>query len=383
MDYNVLLDNFINLHSSILQRDQKWYASMGETIGGSELATVMGLNPHKTLSTLVKEKKKIQLDPGSRPSRGVACFWGVMLEDIIGEFVQIDLGSKIKGDNICIRQIPGHRNSPDGYIIANAYFDEKLEFSLWTTDMEPRDDMFQVILLLEFKCPFTRAPGKTIPSYYKPQVWSGLAVSPMAHKGLFVDAVFRKCSLSDWGSGAEYDADYHAKDGPLGLPVAWGILNIYFLKYDSSAKDTRRIVKILRNNYFSSRDDDLGPIDFGETGPSIFNRMLYLVDQKEFKVLSLGMQFADGRGNIDATNFGEPLCDDYELLGFIPWKLFEVNYHLLDRSYGFSEKIELAVQQVNELMAQELEPEPIQEIEISPAEKKDVFSLFASISKRA
>jgi hypothetical protein len=67
--------------------------------------------------------------------------------------------------------------------------------------------------LLEFKCPLSRRPDGGVPKQYLPQLWSGLAVSPVAHAGLFVDVVFRKCALADLGPGPEYDREYHRR-GP-------------------------------------------------------------------------------------------------------------------------------------------------------------------------
>ena len=84
------------------------------------------------------------------------------------------------------------------------------------------------IVLLEFKCPFTRkiVVNKT-PALYRDQVQTGLALSgELVTKGLFVDCCFRMCSLSHLGMNLLHNAGHHKglmHKTKTPFPQAWGI----------------------------------------------------------------------------------------------------------------------------------------------------------------
>ena len=84
------------------------------------------------------------------------------------------------------------------------------------------------IVLLEFKCPFKCkiAVNKT-PAYYRDQIQTGLALSgELVTKGVFVDACFRMCSLSQLGMHLAHNASPHGgvvHNTKTPFPRAWGI----------------------------------------------------------------------------------------------------------------------------------------------------------------
>ena len=41
---NSIIDIFVNLHKGMKQRDPSWYKCMATTVGGSELAALMGIS---------------------------------------------------------------------------------------------------------------------------------------------------------------------------------------------------------------------------------------------------------------------------------------------------------------------------------------------------
>ena len=74
--------------------------------------------------------------------------------------------------------VKGHRNSPDGYIVAHfcevsknnndkTNNDENAtpQYQLYTTDMDPLLIKFSRIIMLEFKCPMSRKPSMEIPKH--------------------------------------------------------------------------------------------------------------------------------------------------------------------------------------------------------------------------
>ncbi|MFA6165773.1 MAG: YqaJ viral recombinase family protein [Gemmatimonadaceae bacterium] len=380
------LAEFVEAYSGMKQRDASWYGTMGTTVGGSELAAIMGVNPYSSFVDVVLGKVAT-LRGTSTWSGGVACWWGVLFEDVIGEVVSIDLGSPIRGDSICIQEFPGHRNSPDGYVVATFVRDDDDTWRCWTTDQEPPPEKAAVhhqVLLLEFKCPLTRQPKGQVPPQYRPQVWSGLAVSPIAGRGLFVDAVFRKCGLADLDDGVEYDRAYHARDpAPEGdrCPVAWGLIAVYAPRLDAPRHvrlgwrgpewapgdpagegpdaDASLAALEIHAKYFGARfrrgdgepPDDVA--DLGDMPAKLFDRALGLIDGGRFRIWRETPCFADGRGK-DLRDVGRAVEElrarapaGHWLMGVLPWKLLETNYVFVARRPGFLEEVRGLIEDVH------------------------------------
>ena len=373
MDLDRLLADFVQEHSSgMQQRDANWYASMGVTVGGSELAAIMGRNSYSSFYDVVESKLAVLAGASSWAGGGEACWWGTLFEDVISAFVEADLGSPARGGDICIQKYPGHRNSPDGYIVARIYRegdDEGRcggdgEYHIWTTDMDPGTVTSQLILLLEFKCPMRRKPCGEVPRQYVPQVWSGLAVSPVAHLGLFVDAVFRKCGLDDLGDTPDYDVSYHRGDrGAWDLPVAWGLIGVYAPRRaadDAAADDAERAARQIHLECLGMADYD-NVVDLGDMEPRLFARALGLIDRKQFPVCRGAACFADGRGAalrtgrdvavaVEAFRAGAPAA--HWLMGILPWKLFEVDYVAVPPRPGFMEEVAPLIAEVHRTVAE-------------------------------
>ena len=77
-------------------------------------------------------------------------------------------------------------------------------------------------MLLEYKAPYQRQPNGRIPRYYKPQIWMGLDLSPIASLGLYVEIVYRICTLEQLGPTPGYNMSYQGDTNHrLTTPVAW------------------------------------------------------------------------------------------------------------------------------------------------------------------
>lgn len=384
---NALIDAFVRLHAGMKQRGPDWYNAMGKTVGGSELAAIMGHNAYASMVDVIRSKVAALRGLPPKTFGGDACFLGTLFEDDIAAYVEIDFGSTVKGDDICVRQEAGHRNSPDGYIVLGLYRDDDGLDHLWTTDMAvPRSS--SCIVLLEFKCPLTRKPSNSVPRQYKPQVWSGLAVSPIASFGLYVDAAFRKCALADLGDSPIYDTVYHDKDGSAewSHPVAWGLTGVYApllsaprgVRYgwrgdswapgdpsDSVDPDASLAAWEIHSSYFGLKLEnqtrgDTDIVDFGDAPKKLFSRTLSLIDRRLFPVRRLPPCFADGRG----LDLHEDRCigdairglrrnapAHHWLLGVLPWKLLDVSYVPVQRRPGFLAEVMPLVRTVHAVAA--------------------------------
>ena len=384
-----LMDGFVALHKNgHRQRTAGWLAMKAGSIGGSEIAALMGHNPYSSFDDVVGSKV------GARTFEGnTACRWGTLFESAIERFVETDCGTRLAGTDISV-PAPGHSglagrhaNSPDGYGVVTLYAAEgsegEPEWRLLSTSAETRARAAgrrtkRVIALFEFKCPYRRQPKGGVPRHYKPQIWSGLALSPVAHLGIFVDAAFRKCALWSLGPGTGYDRTYHleARVDRWTTPVAWGITGVYAPRLDAPRLDAPKS---------GAADDDMGggapgapdaayaawrlhgqnfgipcrspaeearagrpfapdPIDFGDCEKDVFETMLLHLDGGGFRATHQGPCFPDGRGAPLLTGVAigaavDRLAADapahHYLLGVLPWKMFEVDYAFVERREGF------------------------------------------------
>lgn len=361
------LDRFIKLYSHHpRQRSEEWLKNKRFSVGGSEIAALMGLNPYCNMNKIVDTKVN------GWNGAGAACWWGTMLESAIERFVEIDLGTQLKGTDISI-PAPGslrgkHANSPDGYGIIRIlpaslkysssaeeecspaataaeasdeeipyYEDEQEESIILTTDMDEwwDDDAVEVIVLFEFKCPHSRLIKGDVPKYYVPQVLSGLALSPVAEFGIYVEAMFRLCSFSQLETSG-YNKSYHKRDGryldDYAEPVAWGFTKIF------CPENTKW------NNFIKDRAGG-GVIDFGNVPAHLIDSTLEYINKGELQCIHSDIWFKDGRGNPPERSLKKEFNEiqppaGARQLGLMAWKIFEVNYVPIHRREGFLGEIE-------------------------------------------
>ena len=141
----------------------------------------------------------------------VACAWGNLFEPIARKYFEKKHSVSVFGHTLSLNLSENDplfgkvTCSPDGYFL--------------NSDNE--------LVLLEFKCPFKREIArKSIPSYYRNQIQTGLVLN----KGLFVDNQFRICSLQQIGPSSLHNPilnegkAYQVKNGST---LAWGICYLY------------------------------------------------------------------------------------------------------------------------------------------------------------
>lgn len=356
------LNSFVQSYSTsgMVQRDSEWHLLRGKTVGGSELASILGINPYCKFDDVVETKVNIlrsqAIDKGGEP-----CWWGTLFEKVIARFVELDLDTRICGTDICIQEYPGHRYSPDGYCVADFYYSKRRKKWRLGSSSRKKQIISPRILLLEFKCPLRRCPKNEIPLYYLPQLWSGLAVSPLAFQGLFVDALFRVCDLVNVGRNSVYSQQIHSEGPPVysstninGLqPIAWGIIGVY-----SGLSNTSEAVasfcqecknQVRHSNMFCQTDIDPDVIDFGAVSHSSFYDLLRMIDSKELSTEEKTLCYGDKRKGTHLFSSDEISAainslftekdSQATLIGVIPWKLFKVEYILVNRIPNFMEMV--------------------------------------------
>lgn len=359
-----LMSDFEKEFSSYQQRSEGWYELIKTTFGGSEMSALLGESPYKNVDDLIEEKVKKRLGHDVSFSNP-ACWWGTLFESVITAYVEIDLDEKVYGDNSCIQKYPGHRTSPDGYIIVNITKNNEI----WQSN-QPRDDIVTTaIALIEFKCPVTAKPPKTCPKHYKPQILSGLALSPMAAFGLYIGASFRRCPYNSLGCNSTYLVSATLKIDPYKdkLPVAWGVIAVYDVLTD---------------------DSDINFIqDFGGYCYD-FNQTLETINNKEYDVIKFAPTFADGRGEVVPTieEMKQASPKNRHLVGYLPWKLFHVTYATVQRDEKFLDVVLPKIAEVNKCVDEALsQDDPLDYLRFLELQKKqgDQYDLVMDIAASA
>lgn len=395
---NANLRRFVRLHDGYVQRTKPWYDLMAVTLGGAEIGSAMECSgAYGDFWSVVVSKVKQRLDLPSFNGDVAACWWGVLFEDVLAAFVAAELETAVVGDNICITRLRHHRYSPDGYAVVRFRRDaETGRLVLWHSD-EDIDDVEEVMtVLLEFKCPLSRKLTGRVPGGYRCQVESGLAVSPVAALGLYVEGVFRKCALAQLGGGDGYDTDYHAADlgrgrgAFTGTPAAWGLIGVYAptaaapqaVRYgwagpewapgdpdpEEPDADAADAAWHIRYHLGAAAGE---PADLGAADKVTFERALRLIDRGRFRVFRAAPALAGGRGRpleLAPTlrllaQVAPAVCGraaPWGLVAVIPWKLWRADFHVVRRRPGFADEMEDIAAQVMEAVEEAMEaPDPL------------------------
>lgn len=182
-----IIETFINNNiDAAVQGSKQWLDDRRFIIGGSEISTIIGCNSFSNLEGLIAQKVNLISFKGNTATR-----WGNLFENVSELLFSTMFNNKIYNTgSIQNKTIENHRYSPDGLCVVR--FNDK-----------------QKITLLEFKSPFSSVPAAKIPKHYLPQVKAGLCTIDIAETALFVNNMFRKCSLKQLDFSIDYDNEYH------------------------------------------------------------------------------------------------------------------------------------------------------------------------------
>jgi putative phage-type endonuclease len=359
------VDQFVQKYASnAKQRSDEWYTLTKTTIGGSELAVVLGISKYKTLYDLAKEKAGLL--PGF--TGNMATMWGTIFEDIVARFIELDCNTTIKGAELTIRDIPGIRYSPDGYAVVRVHRcpsgDEPLQ--LVTRDLPCfADDQCphcqHLIVLIEIKCPRSRKPVEgEIPEHYKPQLLSGLIFSPMTRWALFTEAVIKRRPLS-----AVLDKE----------SVAWGLLAVYsnnpLQVVSSDPAETRAVVDTTIGNIY----------DLGKCNLKYLEDYLKKICDHSYEISYTDPVFTEETNNVTVDSLLVELKQrtpsNQYLVAVLPWTIHELYYTFQDRDPNYLQKILGPVKKFNALLRNLLlDPDYIEKYVEKEQEADDFSNLF-------
>ena len=358
------LDKYISsLTAAPAQRSTEWYSLRQASIGGSEIATILGTNPYSNLKNMILEKIGVKSFSGSNATR-----WGSLFENVTKRFTEILFTCNIKETGSIEGVIKQQRYSPDGLAVVRL-LNEDNEYEYY-------------IALFEFKSPYSSAPPGSIPKHYIAQVQTGLLSIPLADFAIFVNNSYRKCALKDLSFNSVYDRNYHSavakkKEYRAVSVLATGLVCFYQTKAQCDAFTKWRATGN-SSSEFDIYDHELlseaRMVDFGSAYYARFNRLLELVEKKAVScwfseqtlnnelvnrmpiVLLHGLTHCEQRDPATEAKKQLSTFTEYadsnklQTVGYLPWKLLLSDVIITCRQEGWRELIEPKVNEAVELL---------------------------------
>lgn len=223
-----IINAFCLYHSRLPpQGSAAWVANRSTTVGGSEIATVIGCNAYQNANQLMLSKLGANKFGGN-----IATRWGNLFEPYIREHVSRVWGVPIFETS----SVPGAKlngsviqtYSPDGLAyLPNGLPGAKRVSNAVNGVKDGTTSTSGEIILCEFKCPFSRLPNGKVPEHYVPQPQLGMCTMPFVDSAMFIDTAFRACTLAEIGiSDGLYCSDWH-KDKAAASFTSCGFLGFY------------------------------------------------------------------------------------------------------------------------------------------------------------
>lgn len=322
--------SFVRSYSTAApQGSAKWLKGRNRVIGGSEVAAVMGLNPYSDFNRVLMSKLDLSTFTGNNATR-----WGNLFELAHEHHVYRLFDWPVQHVGSVNGVCPGHKYSPDGLVVGR---------------IGGRD----IVLLLEFKSPFTTWPNGQVPVHYMPQVQMGLADIDMCEKGLFINSVYRRCAAEQWAFNADYVLN-GAKEKPVDTtPAAMGVF--FFSK--RGACDHQRV-----DYGRESIDALLEGLSRKSIKPTL--HQMFVFERPDFVENFALDDPEDLLGWIDdawSTFLEECAAEGRTAIGFMPWKLIKYDAILVDRDYAFIEEAVLHITEAVKILEEIFtEKSPIQ-----------------------
>lgn len=348
--------------NGIKQHSTEWHEARTHTIGGSSLAAVQGFDPFKKFDQFVRQRAT-----GNAFAGNIKSHWGNLFETVIKQYVELDLSCTVYGENIYVAGQPGTSYSPDGLCVLHVRDTVCAEdgFDDDPGEHNAPDAITPSVVLVEFKCPYSRIPRGIPPGWYVPQVKMGLEIIQLARVGLLIEGVFRRCGWEQIGFGSAYDKQLTPLPANPPSPLAVGVIGFY--------APTQELETDFISEYFTELSEfgdvtnDYMNNDLGNCTEKLFALLLRGVDQGKiipaYGKIHTARAFAataatDGSAIIRALNdefcTHELFCKKNQFIniGILPWKLFQLQYHWISRSPGYLKPWMDRIQEINALSAE-------------------------------
>lgn len=288
----LILAEFIDSNKHLPQQGSvEWLSSRSETIGGSEISTLLGINPYQNIKKLITQKVGVTTFVKSAP-----LWFGNIMEYVLQNYTEQIFHTKIyETGSIQYDKSKYLKYSPDGLAVVNKKYltkiftDEDIESKINPKskfDNSLNQNKDELLILFEFKNPFMRAPKPGIvPIYYQPQPEMGMHVIDICEVAIFIEGVFRFCSYNDvLEQNNRYNTRYHFdKVWYRNDPLAYGAFTLYYSMDDIDENFINLLNTI--NDYIYSNDMDVHDLSNIKNYKVINAIMENIIDHKNIKIM--------------------------------------------------------------------------------------------------
>lgn len=372
MNKHDLLLNFINLNKGLAkQGSEAWKLARKTRFGGSELNSILSKPQDIILD---------KLGLGSPFYGNIYTDAGSIYEETTRLYIEKKLGTPIYEFGSCPTSIYGVSISPDGICISdNSKVSSILTHPSGKIQSNCNDSS---LILIEIKNPYNRIPNGKVPKQYLPQIQGGLWGFDILDYALFIDSVIRRCKIRDLYSNNKFIFNKHTDSEFQGTHVACGIIGIYDIFHNYSDNPIK-YTHINNETTFKSSIDICTPINIGLVDENLLKDIFkitnkltvkdYLINthsvvltseqiDSDLKSLILRPHLYEDEklfmfkydisyymGNVDKILVKQDLnklkeyaiSNDYKFIGYIPWKILDINIIDVHKDENFYKNIPL------------------------------------------
>jgi len=333
MPQNCKLDTlkaFLSAHAHLPEQgSDEWKKQRLNRIGGSELSTVLKQNKNKSVNKLIMEKLNFDPFTGS-----VVTYWGNVFEELIRLYTEEIFNCSVY-ETGSIPYDKGYLSySPDGVgVVSKQAIRKYLNLSKMGLDRTHQE----YLTLFEFKCPHSRVPDYNIPEHYRPQITVGMNIIDIMEVGVFIQAVYRRCTFKDIAYNHAHNGSGHFKRASTeGIPKETGFMVMHC---DDTAY-ANDLIEYLNNdsrNRFINNVVDIASIYDSEVFEEIMKECVTKrikidytyrekYNQKVFKADGMTQAFYNTSLQYRATNALQRAIDKHgnTIIGILPFKLLDV-----------------------------------------------------------
>ena len=245
------------------QGSPEWLAIRNFTIGGSEISTITGDNCYNKLENLVAQKVGF-----SKFNGNIACRWGKIFECVTQRLTERILNiEQIHETGSLEGAITHQRYSPDGLGVVKIICESEVDGEIIETEE-------YCIVLFEYKSPYSSIPMGIIPKHYLPQVKAGLCSIPITDFAIFINNLYRKCSMDDLNTSLNYDTGFHSRDKKFvpEIVLALGV-NIFYQTPEQKIKFINLYNSLYKDNYSYDSSYDSSDDSSDDEAENVFNKI--------------------------------------------------------------------------------------------------------------
>lgn len=296
MNKQEILKSFIDRFADLpIQGSEQWLINRKFTIGGSDMPILVGANPYSNIRELIEQRIGLRTFTGNMYTK-----WGSVLEVLVVKILEKEWKCKVYETGSLPGVVPGQKYSPDGLLYI---------------------DFINKIVLIEIKCAARRAAANKIPKMYLPQLLTGLDTIRIADIGLFIDVMFRRCSIQSFMFNTYYDYAFHSRKY-VELPIALCAVCMY----EEKATD-----------YFNAFKEQYNTNGWVDIGGCSIDDMEFVFNAISSNILKVYYPSYITDSEVKSSSIIDECIEycesnEFNIISILPLKIFEFKTLKLDRN---------------------------------------------------